>query len=352
MEPPPTTDTAGPAPSPAEWAERAEHLRAIGRLADAEQAARTALADDPQDGALLGTLSAVLLSAERFTEGLAAADAAVAADPEDERAHRLRTLHLIGLGRPVEAVHAGHVCVTMLPDEPAPATCYARALQAAGRLGDAMAVAHRVVALAPDTAGAHLLLADVASDLSDRRSLATARAAYEQALRLDPQNALAQHDLAVLDARSHRPARALRGLIDAGRMDPGEPAILRTVAAVMWQLSWRLRIWLIVATVGTLAASGTATGARIAGGTVLVSAALLGWWTARDLPRRALPVVRAAVRTDRPLTVTYLALAYCLLVYVLIVVTGSGWLGATVWVVVVGLGWLALLIRLVRRRRR
>jgi hypothetical protein len=38
-------------------------------------------------------------------------------------------------------------------------------------------------------------------------------------------------------------------------------------------------------------------------------------------------------------------------VYVLILVTGSGWLGATVWVVVIGLGWLALLIRLVRRRR-
>jgi tetratricopeptide (TPR) repeat protein len=341
----------GTAPGPAEWAERAEHLRAIGRLVDAEQAARTALAEEPQDGALLGTLSAVLLSAERYPEGLAAADAAVAADPDDERAHRLRALHLIGLGRAEEAVRAGWVCVSLLPDEPAPATCCARALQAAGRLAEALQVAHRVVALAPDSPGAHLLLADVASDLSDPRSLATARAAYEQALQLDPQNALARHDLAVLDARSHRPARALSGLIDAGRMDPGEPAILRTVAAVMWQLSWRLRIWLIVATVGTLAAGQTATGARIAGATVLLASALLGWWTARDLPRRALPVVRAAVRTDRPLTATYLALAYCLLVYVLIVVTGSGWLGATVWVVVIGLGWLALLIRLVRRKR-
>jgi tetratricopeptide (TPR) repeat protein len=346
------SELAGAAPTAAEWAERAEHLRALGRLADAERAARTALTENPQDGALLGTLSAVLLSAQRYPEGLEVADAAVAADPEDERAHRLRALHLMGLGRHQEAVGAAYVCVTMLPEEPASATCYARALQAAGRLGDALQVAHRVVSLAPNSAGAHLLLADVASDLPDRRSLAVARDAYEQTLRLDPENAVARHDLAVLDARGHRPAKALRGLIDAGRMDPGEPAILRTVAAVMWQLSWRLRIWLIVATVGTLATGQTATGARVAGGVVLLASALLGWWTVRDLPRRALPVVRAAVRTDRPLTVTYLALAYCLLVYVLIVVTGSGWLGATVWVVVVGLGWLALLIRLVRRKRR
>jgi hypothetical protein len=60
---------ASTAPGPAEWAERAEHLRAIGRLVDAEQAARAALADEPQDGALLGTLSAVLLSAERYRRG-------------------------------------------------------------------------------------------------------------------------------------------------------------------------------------------------------------------------------------------------------------------------------------------
>jgi tetratricopeptide (TPR) repeat protein len=346
------SEAAGAAAGAAEWAERAEHLRMIGRLADAEHAARTALAEDPQDARHLGTLSAVLLSAQRHEEGLAVADAAVGAAPEDERAHRLRALHLMALDRSAEAVQAGYACVTLLPDEPAAASCYARALQAAGRTGDALRVAHRVVALAPNSAGSHLLLADIASDLPDPRSRATARSAYEETLRLDPENALARHDLAVLDARGHRPARALRGLIDAGRMDPGEPAILPTVAAVVWQLSWRLRIWLIVATLGTLIAGDTPAGARIAGGVVLLASALLAWWTGRDLPRRTLPVVRAAVRTDRPLAVTCLALAYCLLIYVVIVVTGSGWLGATVWVVLVGLGWLALVIRLVRRRRR
>jgi tetratricopeptide (TPR) repeat protein len=346
------TEPAGTVPTSAEWAERAEHLRTIGRISDAEAAARAALAENPQDPGLLGTLAAVLLSAERYEEGLAVADAAVAAGPEDERAHRLRALHLMAMGRHGEAMQAAYVCVTLLPEEPAAASCYARTLQAAGRTGEALQVAHRVVRLAPNSSGAHLLLADIASDLPDPRSLATARAAYEETLRLDPENAVARHDLAVLDARNHRPAQALRGLVDAGRMEPGEPAILRTVAAVVWQLTWRLRIWLIVATVGTLAASNSAVDTRIAGGTVLLASVLLAWWTVRDLPRQTLPVVRAAIRTDRPLAATCLALAYCVLVYVLIVVTGSGWLGVTVWVVLVGLGWLAVVIRLIRRKRR
>jgi tetratricopeptide (TPR) repeat protein len=241
--------------------------------------------------------------------------------------------------------------VTLLPQDPAAATGYARTLQRAGRLGDALQVAHRVVELAPDDADAHLLLADVASDMPDPRSKATARAAYEQTLRLDPENALARHDLAVLDAVGHRPARALKGLIEAGRMDPSDPAIVRTVTAVLWQLSWRLRIWLIVATLGQIAAAATPTGSRIAAAVVLAASAGLGWLTVRDLPGRSLPVVRGAIRTDRPLTVTYYALAYCVLVYAVILVSGFGFLAATVWVVLIGLGWLAVIIRIFRRKR-
>jgi tetratricopeptide (TPR) repeat protein len=331
---------------------RAENLRLIGRLDDAERITRTALAGAPGDPRLLGTLSAVLLSAQRHDEGLAAAEAAVAALPEEERAHRLRALHLSLLGRHREAVEAGYTCVTLRPEEPAAATCYARTLQHAGRLGDALRVARKVVELAPDDADSHLLLADVASDLPDLRSKALAREAYERTLSLDPENALARHDLAVLDARGRRPARALRGLVEAGRMDPTQPAILTTVAAVLWQLSWRLRMWLLVATAGALAASPTAAGSRIAAAVVLLASAGLGWLTVRDLPRETLPVARAALRTDRPLALTAYALAYCVLVYVVVLVTGVGLLSGTVWVVLIGLGWLALLIGLFRRRRR
>ncbi|MCW0213528.1 MAG: tetratricopeptide repeat protein [Pseudonocardia sp.] len=336
-------------------ARRAEHLRGIGRPDEAEAILRAALAEEPQDPTLLTALAAALLASRRHADGLAAAEAACASAPQDERPHRIRALHLSLLGRHDEALAAGYLAVTLAPDEPYAATGYARVLQRATRLRDAQEVAHRVVALDPTSAEAHFLLADIASDAGDRR---TARTAYEETLRLDPEHAAATHDLAVLDARAHRPARALHGLIDAGRLDPAMPEVVQTVVAVLWQLSWRLRIWLIVATVATFAAAAPhglgvpGANARIAAGAVLALTAALIRWTTRDLPRRTWPVVRAAVRTDKPLLLTYAALALCALLYVSVLASGIAVAAGAVWFVLVALGWLALVIRLVRSRRR
>ncbi len=332
-------------------AQRVEYLRELGRLDEAEREARAALASDPQDAGLLAALAAVLLRADRNAEGLAAADAATAAAPQEERSHRLRALLLSRLGRHAEALAAGYASVSIAPEEPLAATAYARVLQGAGRLADAAAVAHRVVALAPNSADSHFLLADVTSTLGDRR---TARLAYTETLRLDPQHAAARHDLAVLDARAHRPARALKGLIDAGTMDPSMPQVLQTVTAVLWQLSWRLRVWLIVATLAALVTgtgpqpSGTARGVAAA---ILAASAALACWTARDLPARTRPVVAAALRTDGPLRFTWVAIAACVAVYALIAVTGLGILAGFVWLVLGLLGWLTLIVRVVRSRR-
>lgn len=331
---------------------RIEYLRELGRLDDAEREARTALAGEPQDAALLAALAAVLLNAGRHAEGLAAADAATASSPEDERAHRLRGLLLSHMDRHHEAVQAGYLSVSLAPEEPVAATGYARVLQRAGRLADALAVAHRLVALAPDSADSHFLLADVASDLGDRR---TARTAYRETLRLDPQHAAARHDLAVLDARSHRPARALAGLVDAGTMDPSMPQVLQTVTAVLWQLSWRLRMWLAVATViAVFSGSGTepSWSARITAAAILLASAALAWLTVCDLPAGTRPVVRAALRTDGPLRFTWIATGVCLAVYAVVAVTGLRVLVVIVWLALALLGWLTLGVRIVRSARR
>ena len=331
-------------------AQRAEALRLVGRLAEAEELARAGLEDSPQDPTLLCTLSGVLYAAGRYGDGLEAADAAVAAMPDGEPGHRLRSMHLSQLDRHDEAVQAGYTCVTLQPDEPAAATCYARALQGAGRLADALQVAQRVVQLAPNAAASHLLLADVASDLPDPRSRAVARGAYQQTLRLAPDNAVARHDLAVLDSRSHHPARALAGLVDAGRLDPALPGVSNAVAAVLWQLSWRLRMFLVVATLVMFGVGTTASGARIAAAATLAVAAALTWWTGRDLPRGTVAVAVAALRTDRPLAATWLALALCALVQIAVLVTGFGLLAGLTWLVLGALGVLALVVQ-VRRRR-
>lgn len=336
---------------------RAEHLRAVGRLDDAEWAARAGLAEHPDDPALLRALAVVLLGAggSRHDEGLAAAEAACALEPDREHPHRLRALHLSMLDRHDEAVEAGYRAVQISPDDPFAATGYARVLQRAGRLADAQQVARRVVELAPHAAASHFLLADVSSDLGDQR---TARTAYLETLRLDPAHAGARHDMAVLDSRGHRPARALRGLIDAGRMDPTATGVLHNVGAVLWQLSWRLRILLILATIVVLGAGGDRDGelstgpARVAAAVTLAVGAALAWWTTRGMPSGTWRVVRAALAADRPLAGTWIALALCVALYATVVITGLAVLAAGVWIVLIGLAVLAVAVGIRRRTRR
>lgn len=334
-------------------ASRVAQLRALRRLDDAERTAREALTADPQDAALLVELAAVLLAAERNAEGLAAADAAAAAAPHDERVHRIRGVLLARLGRHPEALQAGYTAVSLAPNEPFAALGYATVLQLAGRLGEAQQVALRAVALAPDEPAAHLRLADIASD---RKDLHTARRAYAETLRLDPDNAAARHDLAVLDLQVNRPLEALRGLVEAGAMDPGQPLVLRNVAAVLWRLAWLLRIVLVVAVFVVVGVSGEnaavpADRVRVAGTLVLVVVALVTGYIVRGLPRQTRPAAFAAVRSDRPLAATYGALVLCVGLFVAVGVTGVALPAAFVWLVLALLAVLAVVVGTARRKR-
>lgn len=85
--------------------------------------------------------------------------------------------------------------------------------------------------------------------------------------------------------------------------------------------------------------------------TVVLATALITWWTTRDLPASTGPVVRAALRTDRSLLVTYAGIATCVLIFVGVAVTGIGALAAVAWLVLGLLAGLALGVRLVRQRR-
>ena len=334
--------------------ERAENLRRLGRLDDAERTLREALATAPDDPDLLGELGWVLYLADRPAEGLAAADSAVGAAPQEGRFHQIRACLLSELGRHDEAVRAAYAAAALQPQDPGIARTCARVLAAAGRLREAADAARHAVALAPESSAAHFTLADISDDLGDRR---TARRAYEEALRLDPHNAVARHDLAVLDANTRHPIRALRGLVEAGTLDPTLPVVIRTITAVLWKLSWWLRMLFVAATVACVAASGARPdeptwSARIAAAVALLVIGLLAWGTARRLPDRTRPAALAALRTDGPLRFTYLAIAACTLPILAVAVTGLGVFAGFVWLVLGLLGVLALAVRVVRRLRR
>jgi hypothetical protein len=79
---------------------------------------------------------------------------------------------------------------------------------------------------------------------------------------------------------------------------------------------------------------------------------LLTWWTVRSLPPQARPAMLAALRTDGPLRFTYLAIATCALLFLVVAVTGLGGFAAFVWLVLGLLGLLALIVQVARRARR
>ena len=336
-----------------ETLERIDGLRAIGRSSEAEALLRTALIEEPQDARLLWRLAAVLYSADRHVEGLAAAAAAVAAEPENPDAHRLHGLLLAELGYLPQALHAAYTAATLAPEHAHTSVAYSHVLGRARRYIDAATVARRAVELAPHDPETHAHVGDIALMSGDR---ATARRAYSEVLRLDPAHAGARRNLAALDHVGHRPREALRGLVEAGRMDPDVPEVLTLVTAVMWQLSWRMRIGLVVALIPLLIISTTSGGApwptRIVGVAIIVLAGVAAWWHVRELPRGTQSVVLAAIRRDGLLVVTYVFIAICLLAYVVVAITGFAPAAAIIWPLAILLAVVAVLSRMRTAARR
>ncbi|CAA9395687.1 MAG: hypothetical protein AVDCRST_MAG66-1124 [uncultured Pseudonocardia sp.] len=85
------------------------------------------------------------------------------------------------------------------------------------------------------------------------------------------------------------------------------------------------------------------------------------WWFGRDLPPAARPAIGAALRQDRPLRFTWVALGVCVVMFLAVVLTGAaGLVVVLVWrilvlltvvAVVVG-GWRRLRLHLRERRGR
>jgi tetratricopeptide (TPR) repeat protein len=328
--------------------ERIDNLRVVSRFTDAEQLIRTALATEPQDARLLWRLAAVLLGTQRVAEGLHASGAAVGADPQNPDAQRLHALLLTANNRHGEATYAGHSAVTLAPQHAHTVTVYAHVLKCAGRYADAAAVARRAVELAPNDPDTHMEVGDVALSSGDRQ---TARTAYENVLALDPGHATARRNLAAVDVMSRRPRLALGGLVEAGRINPDTPQVLPIVAAVLWQLSWRMRIGLVIALVpvlivGAKYGNDASWATRTVGAVVLMLAAVVTWWHVRGLPRGTGRVIIAALRGDGLLMATYLFIAFCLVVYVAVGISGVAPVAAIIWPIAILLSIIAVVSRI------
>ena len=212
---------------------------------------------------------------------------------------------------------AAQHAVTLAPNEPLTAITQARVPQAARLHADALIAARRAVAL-------------------------------------DTQHAVARRDLALLDARSRRPFKAVARFVDAGKLDPALPEGAHgRRPPCCGDLSWRLRVLLVVASVRRRHVVPVGDrGSRVAAAVILLARAALVGRTVRALPPQGRSVVRVALRTDCPLRFTYVAVTACVAIFLAVVVSGIGPLGVLVWGVLVVLNVVAIAVRVSRGRRR
>lgn len=195
---------------------RARAALQVGRLDEAERAARDALAADPsaEDGHAL--LARVHLARGDHGEALRAAEGGVAATPESEWLQRLRALALNGMGRRNEALAAADEAVRLQPDVAPGHFVRSVILETLKKLPEAREAAERAVELDPEDAGHHAQL----GDLWLKQDPARAERHYRESLALDPARADTLNNLGVALNAQKRTRDAALAFRSAVMLDP------------------------------------------------------------------------------------------------------------------------------------
>lgn len=228
--------------------ERVDALLGLGRYADAERLLRHLLAQDPDSGRALATLAQALAGQDRWAEAVSIARRGVAAGPADASTVQVLAETLGGAGQHAEAERVARRCVSLAAATWQSHYTLAHALLRAdpARPREALDQVQEALRLSPHVSGAHNL-AGWSLELMRRDDEAVA--AYREALRLDPTNALAMNNLAGLEARNGRLGRASRLMTAALGVDPQRALLHRSHDALLLQLARRLWVALFVAVV-------------------------------------------------------------------------------------------------------
>ncbi|MDX1874321.1 tetratricopeptide repeat protein [Mycolicibacterium sp. 120266] len=319
-----------------------------GNYQRAAEVLQSALAGDPGNTVLLARYAQARLGLKDYAGAASAAYSALGVAPTNAYAKRVYALALHGLGRYHEARWMAWRTVTEHPDDYRAHYIYAHLLHLAGFDHDAFLVINEAVRLNPASADVRVLRGDISRLMWNRSA---AEADYHEALRLEPDNASAVHNLAVSRLRWGSLTTAVRGFLGAGRLDPElGPLARKNIGAVLIRVLRLATASVVFLAVALIAMGGTH---DLHHSTVLprvfavVLSAGLGAvvvWVVRSVPR---PTLRTVLRQRFLLVIRLAFLMVAMAIGIGTALIGAasvaGVLGPVLLLGVIGLtvlGWL------------
>lgn len=230
---------------------RAQTLLDLNRPTEAELIVRGHLGANAESGAALRLLTSVLLRQDRDSEAVEVGRRAVAAEPEVAIGHVLLASGLAAIGKQDQAIEAAHEATRLAPYDWTTHYALGMALRSGRRprSREALACANEAVRLAPHESHAHNLAGLCLDDLKLRQE---SNAAFREALRLDPGNAIALNNLAGNAIDGGRLTDASQMLTSALSIDAQTKILHQNYDILLLRLVRRL--WWALAGLGVLLA--------------------------------------------------------------------------------------------------
>jgi len=222
-------------------ADRASALLAIGRSAEAVKLLRTAGDELTMDPRAWVVLARAHLALDEPDEALAAADHALALSPMDVDGLRFRASALSDLGLHRNAIETAEMAIAAAPRFPGGFMTLAQCQLDAGDMKAALVSSLSAVDLAPSWAPSHALAGRIALAVGD---LDRAEEHLQICLRLDPEDASALNNLAVVNMRRADFASASEQFRDAVRLTGDDLMVANLVRAEASHRFQRKQRWM------------------------------------------------------------------------------------------------------------
>ncbi|GAA1665916.1 hypothetical protein GCM10009765_14290 [Fodinicola feengrottensis] len=317
----------------------------LRRYAEAEQVARRGLVAEPAHGKLLRLLARTLAEQEKYAEAQVAAEAAVAAAPNGPGGYvEIAYVRMRCRDWPA-AVAAAERVVRLAPLWAGGLSLLAQTYAGGGESAKAIETARRALALDPEAEQPWLTIALVERE---RRDFGAATAAYEEALRRDPQSAHAHRGLAELAASQGQIRQSLGRYGALARLRPTDhdpqlsawPVILAAIGP-FWMLTGLMVLLAATAAVATWALPALAPAVRVGAG--LIALALLIFLGRLLLPAGRTPylALRATDRRFRRALYRALVVEFVLICWLTAIAVTGGIFAAVMGIILLVPYWQA-----------